>query len=121
MSEQKFNGAVRLLSDETKAHYNQHIQQWQQSSLSQARYCEENNLNPHTFYYLRSKYLQAQRPFVAKEKLFVEAKTKQRASSNNHLSNSLTLHLNNTLKLDIPMALTATELAKLFHALGVIS
>jgi len=37
-----------------------HLEQWQQSGLSQLAYCREHHLKPHRFYYWRRRILKPQ-------------------------------------------------------------
>jgi len=37
-----------------------HLEQWQQSGLSQRAYCREHHLKPHRFYYWRRRILKPQ-------------------------------------------------------------
>lgn len=44
-------------SKEKKDYWFKHILLWQNSQLTQKRYCQQENLNPSTFIYWRTKFL----------------------------------------------------------------
>ena len=42
-------------SKEKRAFWSKHIKQWNKSGLTQAGYCEQENIKPHQFFYWKGK------------------------------------------------------------------
>ena len=43
-------------SKEKRTFWSKHIKQWNKSGLTQASYCEQENLKPHQFFYWKVKF-----------------------------------------------------------------
>ena len=93
-----------------KSNYNKWskiIQNWEQSGLSQKRYCQEKSINLSTFYYYKRRLpqnpglIELPAPFVRKER-------------------SIGLHLqSSSIELNIPEGFDKQSLSDIFNLLGV--
>jgi hypothetical protein len=50
----------KVSSQQKRSDWEHHLEQWQQSGLSQRAYCRKHQLNPHRFYYWRRRILKPQ-------------------------------------------------------------
>ena len=121
MSSAKTGSAARLLSDTTKQEYIQHIKSWENSGITQANYCQRNNLSLNTFSYIRSKLFRDRKNKNSFAEKFVQLTPKVPAQSATNTLLSISLHLSSGYKLELPVGLSQSEFATIFAALGVLA
>ncbi len=117
-----YNGAVKLLDDRTKKEYFWHIRCCEKSSLSQTAYCEQHNLNKHTFSYLRSKYLQEQKSAEGHEADgFTELKPKTSPARIASARDVFSIYFPSGMSVELPLGLSSGTYDDIFQALGLSS
>lgn len=102
------------------------IKLWQSSGLTQIKFCNQNNLNAHTFIYWRVRFLKSNdNPLPKKEKMtFLPAviHAKKNAESAQSITGSgMVIVFPNQLKLLVPTDLPQMELLSIIKNLGGIS
>lgn len=107
--------------EDIKIDYDGHALKWEQSKLSQKRYCQMRDINYGKFVSARIK-LQASRGNTRAPAKFIELKQKSPAITNSSSSvmnatSSLSLKFPNGIVLDIPANLEAEQFSKVFSTL----
>lgn len=116
------------------AFYAQHIKDWQQSGLSQEKYCKSANLSYPTFVYWRIKFLDQDKSASPKQRclksktvqgknsVFTQIKIKQpvapkREAVRTGLSDSLILIMPNGIEIVLPITMDEQRLVSLARSL----
>lgn len=121
-------------SNNKSAFYAQHIKDWEQSGLSQEKYCKSANLSYPTFVYWRVKFLEQDKSASPKQRclksktvqeknpVFTQIKIKEpvipkREAIGTGLSGSLSLIMPNGIEIVLPIAMDDQRLVSLARSL----
>jgi hypothetical protein len=121
-------------SNNKSAFYAQHIKDWEQSGLSQEKYCKSVNLSYPTFVYWRVKFLEQDKSASPKQRclksktvqeknpVFTQIKIKEpvipkREAIRTGLSDSLILIMPNGIEIVLPIAMDDQRLVSLARSL----
>ena len=110
-SVQHLKSKSHYLSKSDRAHYHNHILQWENSGMSQIEYCAQHSLKYNTFSYQRSYLLKNKRP--QKQAEFIPVKPKVVQEISGVKSNTMILRLANGITLELPENMPAAELSSL--------
>ena len=99
--------------EQKRIYWKQHIDSWQQTGLTQAEYCRQHNLKHHQLVYWRKRFLKTETdvsfvPLKLEDLLDIPARQDQA---------SLTLVINNDLKIEIRAGFDAQLLRQLIYVL----
>lgn len=94
-----------------------HIQQWQDSKLSQQAYCKNAGINLNSFTYWRGKFLLS--VTSDKKPKFVRVKTTTNQAVPTEAPRSIQIRLLTGHVVYIPANLAVSDIAELIHLLGV--
>ena len=108
--------STRTTNDVNREHWSLHIQQWEESKLSQQAYCKRASINLNSFTYWRGKFLLSASS-VAKSK-FVRVKTAVNHAATVDAPRSIQIKLLTGHVVYIPVNLAVSEIAKLINLLG---
>jgi hypothetical protein len=124
----------RIQSNNKSAFYTQHIKDWEQSGLSQEKYCKSVNLSYPAFVYWRVKFLEQDKSASPKQRclksktvqeknpVFTQIKIKEpvipkREAIRTGLSDSLILIMPNGIEIVLPIAMDDQRLVSLARSL----
>jgi len=91
-------------------YWQNHIEQWSQSGLSQAAYCRKNNLNLKSFNYFKSRLKKKNLPVQ-----FVQVPIEQ-----SQTPSFLKLNLGSSFQLEIPDGFSQNTLTEVLQVLGSV-
>ena len=103
--------------EQKRSYWKQHIDSWQQTGLTQVEYCRQHNLKHHQLVYWKKRFLKTETnvsfvPLKLEDLLEIPARQDQ---------SSLTLVINNQLKIEIRAGFDAQLLRQLIFALRGVS
>jgi hypothetical protein len=103
--------------EQKRSYWKQHIDNWQQTGLTQTEYCRQHNLKHHQLVYWRKRFLETETdisfvPLPLEDLLDLPARQKQA---------SLTLVINSQYKIEIRAGFDAQLLRQLIFALQGLS
>ena len=103
--------------EQKRSYWKQHIDNWQQTSLTQVEYCRQHNLKHHQLVYWKKRFLKTETnvsfvPLKLEDLLEIPARQDQAA---------LTLVINNQFKIEIRAGFDAQLLRQLIFALRGLS
>lgn len=99
-----------------REYWAQHIKQWQESKLSQERYCENNQINYNTFVYWKG-VLKGKSEKNSKKR-FLPVEIKAQKDSIEDKPQAIQIKLQSGYVVFIPTTLSIKKIAKLIHLLG---
>lgn len=103
----------RTVRQSKEEHWNYHIENWQQSGITQVEYCQKNDLNKHTFQYWKKKRSQTEkiRPLLPVSIL------NETFSATSSYSGGLSLSVSNRFDVNINIGFDSETLSRLINLL----
>ena len=98
---------------EKRKFWNEHIEGWQESNLTQTEYCRQHNLIPHRFTYWKNRIVKPQETFVPLVQVNMEANF----NANPAYTSPLRLVFNNQYHVEVDRGFDPVTLRQLVYTL----
>lgn len=96
-----------------REYWSRHIENWQQSELTQVEYCRKNDLNKHTFHYWKAKQNKTDRI----RPLLPVSILGETFSANSSLSSGISISISNRFNVNIDIGFDSETLSRLMDLL----